>query len=36
MDEVRTRHKAAPVSPAEATAELIAVIVAVTDGSRAC
>jgi hypothetical protein len=32
MDEVRTRHKAAPVSPAEATAELIAVIVAVTDG----
>ncbi len=32
MDEVRTRHKVAPVSPAEATAELIAVIVAVTDG----
>ena len=32
MDEVRTRHKAAPVSSAEATAELIAVIVAVTDG----
>ena len=29
---VRTRHKMAPVSPAEATAELIAVIVAVTDG----
>jgi hypothetical protein len=32
MDEVRTRHQAAPVSPAEAAAELIAVIVAVTDG----
>jgi hypothetical protein len=32
MDEVRTRRKAAPVSPAEAAAELIAVIVAVTDG----
>ena len=32
MDEVRTRSKAAPVSSAEATAELIAVIVAVTDG----
>jgi hypothetical protein len=32
MDEVRTRHKVAPVSSAEATAELIAVIVAVTDG----
>jgi hypothetical protein len=32
MDEVRTRHEAAPVSSAEATAELIAVIVAVTDG----
>lgn len=32
MDEVRTRHKAAPASSAEATAELIAVIVAVTDG----
>jgi hypothetical protein len=32
MDEVRTRDKAAPVSPAEAAAELIAVIVAVTDG----
>ena len=32
MDEVRTRHKAAPASPAEAAAELIAVIVAVTDG----
>jgi hypothetical protein len=31
MDEVRTRHKAAPAS-AEAAAELIAVIVAVTDG----
>ena len=32
MDEVRTRRKVAPVSPPEATAELIAVIVAVTDG----
>src|ERR1700693_2790480 len=32
MDQVRTRNKAAPVSRAEATAELIAVIVAVTDG----
>src|SRR5215472_8262920 len=32
MDEVRTRHEAPPVSSAEATAELIAVIVAVTDG----
>ena len=32
MDEVRTRHKVAPVSAAEAGAELIAVIVAVTDG----
>jgi hypothetical protein len=32
MDEVRTRRKAAPVSSAEAAAELIAVIVAVTDG----
>jgi hypothetical protein len=32
MDEVRTRHKSAPVSSAEAAAELIAVIVAVTDG----
>ena len=32
MDEVRTRHKVAPVSSAEAAAELIAVIVAVTDG----
>src|SRR3954453_22596316 len=32
MDQVRTRHKAAPVSRAEATAELIAVIVAVTNG----
>jgi hypothetical protein len=31
MDDVRTRNKAAPVSSAEATAELIAVIVAVTD-----
>src|SRR5689334_5907941 len=32
MDEVRTRHKEAAVSSAEAIAELIAVIVAVTDG----
>jgi hypothetical protein len=32
MDEIRVRHEAAPVSSAEATAELIAVIVAVTDG----
>src|SRR4051812_17842181 len=32
MDEVRTRQEVAPVSSAEATAELIAVIVAVTDG----
>jgi hypothetical protein len=32
MDEVRTRSKSAPVASAEATAELIAVIVAVTDG----
>jgi hypothetical protein len=32
MDEVRTRHKAAPAASADATAELIAVIVAVTDG----
>jgi len=32
MDEVRTRHKAALASSAEAAAELIAVIVAVTDG----
>jgi hypothetical protein len=32
MDEVRVRHEAAPVTSAEATAELIAVIVAVTDG----
>ena len=33
MDEVRTRHKVAPVSAAEAgSAELIAVIVAVTGG----
>jgi hypothetical protein len=32
MDEVRTRRKAALVSSAEAAAELIAVIVAVTDG----
>ena len=32
MDEVRTRRNAAPVSSAEAAAELIAVIVAVTDG----
>ena len=32
MDEVRTRRQAAPASSAEATAELIAVIVAVTGG----
>jgi hypothetical protein len=32
MDEVRTRHELAPVAAAEAGAELIAVIVAVTDG----
>ncbi len=32
MDQVRTRNKAAPVSRAETTAELIAVIVAVTEG----
>jgi hypothetical protein len=32
MDEVRTRRRVVPVSPPEATAELIAVIVAVTDG----
>ncbi len=32
MDEVRTRNRAAPAPSAEATAELIAVIVAVTDG----
>jgi hypothetical protein len=32
MDEVRTRQRAAPAASAEATAELIAVIVAVTDG----
>ena len=32
MDQVRTRHQAAPVASAEAIAELIAVIVAVTDG----
>jgi hypothetical protein len=32
MDEVRTRQSAPPVAPAEANAELIAVIVAVTDG----
>jgi hypothetical protein len=32
MDEVRTRQRAAPPASAEATAELIAVIVAVTDG----
>jgi hypothetical protein len=32
MNEVRTRRKAAPASSAEATAELIAVIVAVTGG----
>ncbi|MEJ0017468.1 MAG: hypothetical protein WDN25_13070 [Acetobacteraceae bacterium] len=32
MDEVRTRHEAATASAAEASAELIAVIVAVTDG----
>ena len=32
MDQVRTRHKAAPVASAEAIAELIAVIVAVTGG----
>jgi hypothetical protein len=32
MDEVRTRHKSAPAASAEAAAELIAVIVAVTDG----
>jgi hypothetical protein len=32
MDQVRTRHKVAPVASAEAIAELIAVIVAVTGG----
>lgn len=32
MDEVRTNHRAGQVSSAEATAELIAVIVTVTDG----
>ena len=32
MDEVRTRHSAAPVASAETDAELIAVIVAVTGG----
>ncbi len=32
MDEVRTQQRAAPASSAEAIAELIAVIVAVTDG----
>src|SRR5215471_5117423 len=32
MDEVRTRRRVASVSPPEASAELIAVIVAVTDG----
>ena len=32
MNEVRTRHELAPVAAAEAGAELIAVIVAVTDG----
>jgi hypothetical protein len=32
MDEVRSRHRSAPVTPPDATAELIAVIVAVTDG----
>ena len=32
MDQVRTRHTAAPVASAEAIAELIAVIVAVTGG----
>jgi hypothetical protein len=32
MDELRTRHERAPVASAEAGAELIAVIVAVTDG----
>ena len=32
MDEVRTRHKSASAASAEATAELIAVIVAVTEG----
>ena len=32
MDQVRTRHTVAPVASAEAIAELIAVIVAVTGG----